>query len=97
MCDLPNAERTVYEKVFPLTISHCADRRRPSPAKKQRFPMNKDWLETPRKPISESERVINVVAKQPNPKGLLKTQSVHPVHIYDRIEGGYALDWRNDC
>lgn len=82
MCNLPNAARTVYEKVFPFTISHCADMRRPSPAKKQRFPMNTDWLETPRKPISESESVIKVVAKAPNPKGLLETQSVRLVHIY---------------
>lgn len=82
MCNSPNAAKTVYEKVFPFTISHCADMRRPSPAKKQRFPMNTDWLETSQKPISERERVIKVVAKPPNPKGLLETQSVHLIRIF---------------
>ena len=38
--DLQKAARTVYANVFPLTISHCADMRRPRPAKRQRLPMN---------------------------------------------------------
>jgi hypothetical protein len=46
--------------------------------------MNTDWLETPRKPISESERVIKVVAKQPNPKGLFKnTVSASDAYILE--------------
>jgi hypothetical protein len=62
--------RTVYEKVFPFNISHCAEMRRPIPARKQRFEINKVWFDMPRKPIIESERVIRVVAKPPNPSGL---------------------------
>lgn len=74
---LPNAARTVYAKVFTFTISHCADIKRPIPARKQRFEINTVWFDTPRKPIIESERVIGVVAKPPNPSGLYRLESVY--------------------
>jgi hypothetical protein len=70
MNGLPNAASTVYAKVFPFTISHCAEIKSPNPARKQRFAINSVWFATPRKPIIESERVIRVVAKLPNPRGL---------------------------
>lgn len=68
--------------MLPFIISHCADIRRPTPARKQRFDMNIVWFSTPRKPIMESERVIRVVAKPPNPSGPLdKSVSMYAVDV----------------
>jgi hypothetical protein len=65
----PNAARTVYPNVLPLTISHCAEMSNPNPARRQRSAMNNVWFETPRKPILDKESVIKVVANAPKPNG----------------------------
>jgi hypothetical protein len=68
--DLPKAARTVYPNVLPLTISHCAEIRRPIPARKQRFAIKTDWFDTPRKPMEDRDKAINVAANPPNPNAL---------------------------
>lgn len=57
----------MYPNVLPLAISHCAEIRRPIPARKQRFPINIDWFDTPRKPVADNDKASNVVANAPKP------------------------------
>lgn len=69
-------------KRIAFTISYCADTKRPIPATKQRLAMKTAWLDTPRKPIIESVRVMRVVAKAPNPSGLWSV-SVNLVQLHE--------------
>lgn len=68
--DLPKAARTVYSNVLPLIISHCDEIKSPIPARKQRFAIKTDWFVTPRKPMADRDKAINVVANPPNPNAL---------------------------
>lgn len=67
--NIPNALSTVYEKVLPRTISHCADMSSATQATKHKSPTKTVWFEVPRKPIIARETVRRLVAKPPMARG----------------------------
>lgn len=60
----------VYPIVLPLTISHCAEIRRPSPPRNVIFAIKTDWLVMPRKPVADNDEASIVVEKATNTKAL---------------------------
>lgn len=93
---LPNAASTVYANVLPLSISQMADIKRPMPASKQRFAIKTAWLETAPTPIIESESVMSVVAKLPNPSGPLFGISIITIMMLESMGEKTVLPgWQN--